>query len=116
MADENIEVPLLELLREAGHDILSIAELDAGITDVQVFDILRKENIPLLTADKDFGEMTYRLGYTAAGIVLVRLNDLPFDAKAEILIRAIQEHGAEFTGAFTVVKPGALRIRHQRTS
>jgi predicted nuclease of predicted toxin-antitoxin system len=72
-------------LRQAGHEVVYIAELDPGITDDQVLDLANREELLLLTADKDFGELVYRLHRQAHGILLVRLIGLPADDKAGIV-------------------------------
>ena len=65
----------------------------------------------LITSDKDFGELVFRQGRVSEGVVLVRLEGLSPEAKAEITSNAIREHGAEMPGNFVVLSPGTLRIR-----
>ena len=65
----------------------------------------------LLTADKDFGELVYRLGRSHGGVVLIRLDGLTNDEKASIVAAAFRDRGDEFPGAFSVISPTALRIR-----
>ncbi len=54
LADENIDRQIVAALRQSGHDVTYVAELDPGITDDQVLDIATREGLLLLTADKDF--------------------------------------------------------------
>jgi predicted nuclease of predicted toxin-antitoxin system len=65
----------------------------------------------VLTGDKDFGELVYRLGRASAGVVLIRLAGLSNRSKALIVSEAIILHGAELRGAFGVIEPGRIRIR-----
>jgi hypothetical protein len=65
----------------------------------------------LLTADKDFGELVYRLRKVAFGVLLVRLPGLASARKANAVLESVREHGAEMAGAFSVVSPGLVRIR-----
>jgi hypothetical protein len=65
----------------------------------------------LLTADKDFGELVFRLNRVAAGVILVRLEGLVPETKATIVVRAIRDHESELMHAFSVIAPGMIRIR-----
>jgi hypothetical protein len=69
----------------------------------------------LLTEDKDFGELVYRLGRVHAGIVLIRLSGLPLSTKADVAAKVLQDHAAALQGAFTVISAGAVRIRKRAT-
>ena len=86
-------------------------EMDAGIADDLVLDHANQQNAVLLTADKDFGELVFRLKRLNLGVVLVRLAGLPPKRKAEIVARVIAEKGEELKEAFSVITANALRIR-----
>lgn len=57
IADENIDVQIIDRLRGERHSVLSVAELEPGIDDEPVLRESREINAILLTADKDFGEL-----------------------------------------------------------
>ena len=65
----------------------------------------------LLTADKDFGELVFRLGRAHNGILLIRLAGFSPDRKADIVSQAVREHGGDMTAAFTVVTHALVRLR-----
>jgi predicted nuclease of predicted toxin-antitoxin system len=111
LADESIDGPIVERLRQDGHDTTYVAELAPSISDDDVLREANSRSALLLTEDKDFGELVYRLGRVHAGIVLVRLAGLPAAAKADTVAKVLQDHAAELPGAFTVIAPGAVRIR-----
>jgi predicted nuclease of predicted toxin-antitoxin system len=67
----------------------------------------------LITADKDFGEIVFRQGRSSGGVILIRLQGLSPEAKAEAVSKAINEHPSELPGNFSVLSPGALRIRRR---
>jgi predicted nuclease of predicted toxin-antitoxin system len=113
LADENIDAAVVYRLREAGHMVVYVAEVSPSITDDDVLLRASSQQSVLITADKDFGEMIFRQGQTHAGVVFLRLAGLTPVAKAEVLVRALRTHEAELSGAFTVVSPGSVRIRHE---
>ena len=65
----------------------------------------------LVTADKDFGELVFRLRRVHNGVLLIRLAGISPGKKASVVSTTVREHGAAMTGAFTVVTAGLVRIR-----
>jgi predicted nuclease of predicted toxin-antitoxin system len=111
VADESVDFPIVERLRQDGHSVWAVVEMDAGIPDDLVLDHANRQNAVLLTADKDFGELVFRLKRMNFGVVLVRLAGLPPKRKAEIVARVIAEKGEELKEAFSVITANTLRIR-----
>jgi hypothetical protein len=83
IADENIDQTVINRLRNDGNEVLSV------------------------------GELVFRQNLVNAGVVLMRLAGLPAKAKGELLSRTLVEHHEEIQEAFTVISPGALRIRRR---
>jgi predicted nuclease of predicted toxin-antitoxin system len=111
LADEGMDRPVVDRLRREGHAVLYVADMTPGITDDEVLDEANRQGALLVTGDKDFGELVYRLGRVHQGVVLVRLAGLPLPFKADVVARAIHDHEAELPGAFTVISRGQVRIR-----
>ena len=57
LADECCDAPLVESLRNDGHDVLYQLEEDAGAPDEDLLGRAYKEKRILLSEDKDFGEL-----------------------------------------------------------
>ena len=72
VADESCAGPVIRALREAGHDVVAIAEIAKGATDEQVLERAVSEKRVLITEDRDFGELVYARGRSSAGVILVR--------------------------------------------
>lgn len=111
LADESIDRQIVERLRADGHDVAAIAELAPSITDDEVLAMANARNALLITADKDFGELVYRLGRVSVGVVLLRPEGLNSEKRADLVSNALQQHGPEMLEAFSVIVPGAVRIR-----
>ncbi len=111
LADESVEREVVERLRADGHPTVYVAELAPSFTDDQVLDEANARSALLVTADKDFGELVYRLGRIHTGVVLTRLAGLSPTAKAETVSTVFRDHAAELPGAFCVIAPGSVRIR-----
>ena len=111
VADESVDAAIVYRLRQDGHTLYYIAEMERGIDDDQVLELTNQQNTILLTADKDFGELVFRLRRVSSGIILFRLSGLSANQKAIITSIAIQGHLDELMGAFIVISPNAIRIR-----
>ena len=114
VADEDVDGPIVEHLRQAGYQVWYVAEMASGTTDDVVLAIAREQEALLLTADKGFGEMVFRQQLLTTGVVLVRLEGLTPVRKAMIVVQAMDDHGQELSGNFSVISPGTLRIRKIR--
>ena len=112
VADESVDAPVVERLRRDGHDVAYVAEMSPSITDESVLQRANTDQCPLVTADKDFGELVFRLRRAAQGVILLRLSGLSPAFKASVVSQAIASHGDEMLNAFTVISPGMVRIRH----
>lgn len=111
LADENLDRPIVARLRADGHTVTYVLELAPGIPDSEVVELAARQQALLLTADKDFGELVYRQGQAAQGVVLVRLAGLSPGLKASLVASALREHGDELPDNFTVITAGGVRIR-----
>ena len=65
----------------------------------------------LITEDKDFGELTYRLQKPNHGILLVRLTYSSANQKAKAVLEVMENHADKLQGAFSVLDEHRLRIR-----
>jgi predicted nuclease of predicted toxin-antitoxin system len=111
LADENIQGLIIDQIRAAGEDVLTVAELDLSAADPAVLELARMHERLLLTADKDFGELVERQHQAVPGVLLLRLHGLPLQERASILVAAIQRFGRRMPGSFTVVHRDRVRIR-----
>ena len=113
LADEGVDKPIVELLRSSGFDVHYVLETHPGGDDEQVLHLANDENRLLLTQDKDFGELVYRMKMVHNGIVLIRLGFSPAPEKARLVNFVLLEYGEKLLKAFTVIQPNAVRIRQQ---
>lgn len=111
LADESVDRAIVQRLRDDGHDVPYVAEMEPGIDDQLVLHRANAAGAVLLTQDKDFGELVHRQGLLSYGIVLIRLAGLGAELKSTIVSRAIADHGTEMAGSFAVVSPAMVRIR-----
>lgn len=61
LADECVDVAIIEILKKNKYEILVVVNLCSGENDDVVLDLSNKESALMLTEDKDFGELVFRL-------------------------------------------------------
>lgn len=110
VADESCAAPVIRALREAGHDVLAIAEMAKGTPDERVLERALSERRVLITEDHDFGELVYARGRSSAGVILVRFHSRVRLAKPSAVVEAVAKLGQRLQGAFAVVEPGRVRL------
>jgi predicted nuclease of predicted toxin-antitoxin system len=111
IADEGVDKPIVDALRTSGFDVLYILEKNKGAEDEFILSLANKEQRILLTQDKDFGELVFRLKNAHFGVVLIRLNGYSSPDKADIVVKLFPKYKDQLIKAFTVIQPNAIRIR-----
>jgi predicted nuclease of predicted toxin-antitoxin system len=111
LADECVPRHIIERLRADGHTVQWIGEDLAGISDAEVLSVALEALIPLVTIDLDFGGLVFRESRVSAGVMLLRLEGLSNELKAELVSQAVRENEGLLPGNFTVVTPAGLRSR-----
>jgi len=103
IADECCDAGLVSLLRSEGHDTVYIKEFSPGAVDKEVLDKAFAEERILITEDKDFGELVYRLEKPAYAVVLLRFDVHDRGLKWPRLKQLIDRYGYRLEGLFVVV-------------
>ncbi len=111
IADESVDYGIIEELRNNGFEVLAIEDSHKGSTDEEVLNISLKENSLLMTEDKDFGELAFRLNKAHVGIILIRLSGLDSEFKNKIVLKSLSENLSKMENSFSVISSNQTRIR-----
>jgi predicted nuclease of predicted toxin-antitoxin system len=111
VADESVDFLVVISLRESGFNVVAIAEEHPGWPDTEVLEFAFAEKALLITEDKDFGELTYRLQKPSHGILLIRMMEHDSETKASYVLALLLENFDRFWNAFSVLETFKLRIR-----
>jgi predicted nuclease of predicted toxin-antitoxin system len=77
LADENIPRPIVQWLRDRGHDVLYAAEDRLQRPDIDLLNEAEACRQVILTEDLDFGELIFRDRLNSHAVILMRMDDLP---------------------------------------
>lgn len=114
LADESVDFRIVAHLREGGYEIEAIVEINPSISDEEVLNLANEMSLVLITEDKDFGELTYRLRKPNQGIILIRMSGLPIEEKIEKVLQVMQRYLPELRGKFTVISKDKVRVKDQK--
>jgi predicted nuclease of predicted toxin-antitoxin system len=111
LVDECCDAALVDGLRADEHDVVYAVESMRGAPDGDVLALAVREHRILITEDKDFGELVYRLQRPAHGIVFLRFEFSEREAKLARLRSVVADEEARLAAAYVVLEPDKLRIR-----
>ena len=109
VADESVDFRIVTALRNSGLEIYSIAERQASLRDEDVLNVAVSNDALLLTEDKDFGELVFRLRLEHKGILLIRFEEK--EKKIESIAQVILKNINELKNRFSVLSENKLRIK-----
>ncbi len=111
VADESVDYRIVTFLREQNFTILAIIDNDASIPDLEVLQKANEHKALLITEDKDFGELVFRLKLEHCGILLLRFYNLEIQTRNWKLLEALKKHEKELSNNFSTLTEKRLRIR-----
>ncbi len=111
LADEGIDRSIVDGLRQSGFDVFYVIDETRSLDDDVILQIAADEKRILITKDKDFGELVFRLNKVHAGVVLLRLEGLETQERADLVCPLLLKHKNQLLNSFTVIQKGIIRIR-----
>ncbi len=109
LADENIPLDIVGILKKDGINIISITEVGLGLEDEAILKLANKEDMVIITFDKDFGELVFKARKKSKGIILLQLHPQTISYVVSIL-RNVLTLNINFSKSFLVVETGRVRV------
>lgn len=110
LADENFLGAAVDLLRQHGHDVAWVRTDSPGADDQDIVSRAVAEQRVLVTFDKDFGYLAFRLGVPAScGIVLFRISPGSPENVAHTALTVLESR-TDWAGNFSVVEETRVRM------
>ena len=112
-ANENLFEPIIDYLRSLGNDVLSIRDSGlSGISDDEVFERACKENMVIITMDKDFTRIFRFPPERCGGIVVAKIYKRTVDETLAIFKKHYQSIKEEdIKSNLITITPEGVRIR-----
>ncbi len=100
-----------KIIRLLNFDVYYVIDEIRSLDDEVLLQIAFNEKRILITKDKDFGELVYRLNKAHFGVILLRLEGHASQERADIVCPLIVKYRDQLYNAFTVIQKGIVRIR-----
>ena len=107
LIDANLGRKFTNLINKARYDAVFINDLLRKASDEHVLILAERKNRIVVTNDKDFGKLIFKLGKSSAGVILIRTSIADPEKRFDMIKNALDN--AE--GKFIVVKEGQIRVR-----
>lgn len=108
LVDESTGKRLATLLKNEGYDVLFVGDVTPSAPDEKIIRRTEEDNRILITDDKDFGELVFKLGRPTKGIILLRIVTVP-ERRIKALIKLLKTYDVQ--NRFTVLEEEAIRSR-----
>lgn len=84
---------------------------DPKMADLDAQKLASNEGRIVISMDKDFGELVYRLQQKHVGVLLLRMEDAQRDEKLAAIKTILSQYGDQLKDSFSTYRNGKLRIR-----
>ena len=116
IAYANIFVPMVDGLRDMGHDVFDVKEKGMeNLSDPEIFRMAQKEGRILVTMDKDFSNILLYPPGEHQGIIVVKLYRLKVADATRLFLDAMDDIKPEdIPGNLVIIDRSKTRIRKEK--
>lgn len=107
LVDESVGKKFADVLKNSGVDVLFGGDAMPELADEDVLSFANKGNRILITADKDFGELIFKLNMSARGVIFLRTLTRDPEERFDLVKHILNKSKDKFI----VVKEGQIRVR-----
>lgn len=113
LADESCDFAVVRALRDAGHNVIAVAEFTSRTDDRRLIEQAAREQRILLTEDKDFGWLVFINQIRSTGVILIRYPGQARSLLAADVVGLVKKSGEQLMTSFVVMEPGYARLRRR---
>lgn len=115
LANENIPLASVLYLRANGFDVLYIAELFKGITDIEVLQLANEQERIIITFDQDYGTLIFQNGFKPPfGVIFLRFTIYAPIEPGQIIEKCSKLNYLNFSYTFTVIDERSIRQKQYK--
>lgn len=113
VVDESVSYGVAVTLKEAGHDVIAIAESPtSGIIDEDIFNLVIESSAILITRDYHFTNAVRFPSNKTGGIIYIRRGNLTADEEIALVQRFLSIHShKKYSGRLVTLYKDSVKIR-----
>jgi predicted nuclease of predicted toxin-antitoxin system len=108
LIDESTGKKLGYMLIDAKHDVTFVSDWKPGAPDYEVIKKAYEDNRVLITDDKDFGELVFRLKMKSKGVILIRTVTTNHEYRFRLISKLLKS--VDVRNKFIVIRDEAVKI------
>jgi predicted nuclease of predicted toxin-antitoxin system len=109
LLDAHISRRIIAILEARGHDLLRASTFALRTSDESILRRAAAEDRIVVTSDKDFGELVFRVKQRSAGVILLRIDVASEQERAAVVEKFWPQIEAAVPGHFVVVTSRTVR-------
>lgn len=114
LVDESCGIKLYQRLLQDSYDVESVTEIMPRADDIDILRYAEKERRILVTNDKDFGELIFRLKMSSFGVIFLRLKKNIPKYRIKYTFYVIEQFAEKLENNFIIVSERKIRVREMR--
>lgn len=103
LADESCDLEAVRALRDAGHDVVALAESSPRLPDSEVLALAVRADRTLLSEDQYFGKWAFAGAAARTGVVLLRYRQDTRPDLGKTVVDLVARYGVNLRGRCTVL-------------
>ena len=111
LVDESAGGKLFKFLLKEGLDAKFVTDIIPAASDERVLELAEREERILITNDKDFGELIFRLNRPSSGVIFLRLKVDSPENRQRYVLHLIENLPEKLRFNFVVVTESKIRIK-----
>jgi len=117
LADENVFEPIIHLLRQKGHEVISVRDSDlSGMPDDFIYKKAITKCLTIVTMDKDFSRMARFRPDRCAGIIVIKIYRRSVSETVNLFLQHFEKLDKKrIIGNLVIINPDGARIRSYQT-
>jgi predicted nuclease of predicted toxin-antitoxin system len=116
LANENLYEPMIEFLRSEGHNVISVRDCGlSGALDDVIYEKAVREQLLIVTMDKDFSRLMRFPPERCAGIIVAKLYRMPVDETTQVFMRYFKSLDENrIKGRLVIMTRDGVRLKASR--
>ncbi|MEM6313876.1 MAG: DUF5615 family PIN-like protein [Planctomycetota bacterium] len=114
VADAHISRSIVDFLEEKRHEVAWANQMAPGKADPDLLSLAASTGAVVLTMDSDFGELVFKNEQRCAGVIYLRLGQIPVPGRVDHLGKFWPQIEAALPGNFVTVTEAGIRVRPVR--
>lgn len=112
LANENFPKPSIDLIRNFGCTVISIASSYSGISDHEVVQLALQKDLIILTFDKDYGEIIFKEKIPVPpSVTFFRHKGADNQFAGDAICTLLESNQIRLNNHFTVIEENGIRQR-----